>query len=122
MSIANIHFIRQVLVTDFDGQAIPTMQSSESNADCLNPIFRAVATYDHAKVSALYRELGGGRNEGELVGSIVIIPNRSGWASLWKITPAEVRVVPNMAFQELSAEARNLRLDRARARDHLMRD
>ena len=102
MSITDIHFMREVLVTDYSGKVIPTMQSSNANSDCLNPTFKEVAFYNHAAVSALYRELGGGRNEGALVGSTVIIPNRSGWASLWKISPAEVKVVSNMDFQEES--------------------
>lgn len=122
MIVNNMHFMREVLVTDYSGRVVPTMQSSNSNADCLNPTFKEVAFYDHAAVSALYRELGGGRSEGALIGSTVIIPNRSGWARRGRISAAEVKVVSNVDFQDRSAESDKVRKDQARERDRLMRD
>lgn len=114
MSISDIHFMREVLITEYSGKVVPTMQSSNSNADCMNPTFKEVPFYDHAAVSALYHELGGGRDEGALVGSTVIIPNRSGWASRGRISAAEVRVFSNAEFRERSEESRNLHAERAR--------
>ena len=122
MSIKQIHFMREILVTDFRGKVVPTMQASYSNASCVNPIYKDVAFYDHAEVSKLYHELGGGRHEGALTGATVIIPNRSRWANLWRISPAEVQVISSPVSQELSAKAKSSREERTRARNSLMRD
>ena len=113
--------MREILVMDYQGEEIPTMEASDANADCLRPTFKQVAFYDQSAVRALYQELGGGRREGSRTGSTVIIPNRSAWASLWRISPDEVRVIAVPDSKELSREDQSLRKDNARARNRLMR-
>lgn len=122
MSINEIHFMREILVTDSRGKVVPTMQASYSNASCVNPVFKDVAFYDHAEVSKLYHELGGGRREGALKGATVVIPNRSRWANLWRISAAEVQVISSPVPEELSEQSKSLRQQNARARNSLMRD
>jgi hypothetical protein len=122
VSINEIHFMREKLVQGHRGRWIPTMQVSYSNASALHPIYKEAAFYEHSEVSQLYHELGGGRHEGALMGSTVILPHRSLWASMWRISPAEVQVISSPAGTELSAEAESSRHDKARARDRLMRD
>lgn len=122
MSRNEIHFMREILVKDYRGKLIPTMEASYSNAFCLHPVFKEVSFYDQSEVSKLYHELGGGRNDDALVGSTVIIPHRPRWASLWRISPAEVQVISSPALTGLSAAAKSSRQDKARARDRLMRD
>ncbi|HZQ08807.1 MAG TPA: hypothetical protein VFD70_19650 [Anaerolineae bacterium] len=122
MSIQDIHFIREILVKDYAGNAIPTLQASYANASCLNPKFKAVPFYELEKVRALYLKLGGGRLEHAQNGTTVIIPNRSRWANLWGISAEEVRVVESRtdALQSLRADPSDN--ERARARNRLMRD
>jgi len=122
MSINEIHFMREILVTDSRGKVVPTMQASYSNASCVNPIFKDVAFYDHAEVSKLYHELGGGRHEGALLGATVVIPNRSRWANLWRISAAEVQVISSPVSEELSEQVKSSRQQKTRARNSLMRD
>lgn len=122
MSINEIHFMREILVTDSRGKIVPTMQASYSNASCVNPIYKNVAFYDHAAVSKLYHELGGSRHEGAQMGATVVIPNRSRWANLWRISAAEVQVISSPVSEELSEKAKNLRAQNTRARNSLMRD
>lgn len=95
MKMRNIHFIRELLVTDFRGSETPMMQISYDNASYLQPNFTSVPASDQEETRALYLQLGGGRTEGAYGGSTVIIPNRSPWASLWPISADEVRVVAN---------------------------
>ncbi len=122
MSINEIHFMREILVTDSHGKLIPTMETSCSNTACLHPIYKEVAFYDHAAVSKLYHELGGGRHEGALMGSTVILPHRSRWASLWRISPAEVLVLSSPPASQLYSGAKRSRNEKSRTRDRLMRD
>ncbi len=121
MSIQQIHFIREVLVADYQGKLTPTMQVSDSNAACLNPTFQEAAFYEAAEVRTVYAKLGGGRRDGERQGTTVIIPNRSRWASLWAISPAEVRVVQDIDSNAPPA-MENLHTATTRARDRMMRD
>lgn len=94
MNINEIHFIREILVTNYLGTAVRTMQTSDANPDSLHPNLRDVAFYDVAAVTKLYAELGGGRRDGAEIGSTVILPTRSRWQNLSRITAAEVRIVP----------------------------
>lgn len=94
MNINEIHFIREILVTNYLGTAVRTMQTSEANPSSLHPHLRDVAFYDVAAVTKLYAELGGGRREGAEFGSTVILPTRSRWANLSRITSADVRIIP----------------------------
>ncbi len=93
MDIRRVHFIREVLVDDYAGRAIPTMQFSYDNASYLNPGYLAVSTNEIDRVRALYLKLGGSRAEAGGDGTTVIIPNRSWYDSLWEIKPDQVRVV-----------------------------
>lgn len=92
MSIQDIHFIREIVMTHM-GRDVPTLQASYSNASSLHPSFNAVAFYEVEEVRALYARLGGGRLEGARSGTTVIIPNRSRWENLWRISAEEVQVV-----------------------------
>jgi hypothetical protein len=122
MPINEIHFIREILVTDFQGKQVPTMQTSDANTSSLHPIFHEVAFYDVDKVRTLYHELGGGRHEGARMGSTVILPHRSRWAQLWHITADQVQVIDSAFPQEELGELRGLGREKARARNRLMRD
>jgi hypothetical protein len=93
MNIRDIHFIREILVTDLNGET-PTMQFSNDNASYLRPNFLPVPSVDQEQIRGLYMELGGSRSEGAQAGTTVVIPNRSFWAGMRQITPDEVRVVP----------------------------
>lgn len=77
MDIQAIHFIREVLVTNWQGKPTPQMQFSFANASFLDPAFQEVPSTDQEQVRELYLELGGRRLENERFGSTVIIPNRS---------------------------------------------
>ncbi len=93
MNISRIHFLRQVLSPDQRGGQAPRMQISFANASYLHPAFVTVSHADEEQVRLLYHQLGGGREEGQAVGSTVIIPNRSFWDRLRPITPGEVTVI-----------------------------
>ncbi len=93
MDIKRIHFIREVLVTDHRNKTTPTMQFSYDNASYLHPSFMNVPSADQAQVRKLYGQLGGSPPGGGWSGSTVIIPNRSFWASLWRISVDEVQVM-----------------------------
>jgi len=122
MSINEIHFIREILVKDFQGKEIPTLQTSYANASSLRPNFKAVPFYELEEITALYIKLGGGRAEGAPCGSTVIIPNRSRWANLWGISADEVEVVASTADNPQSLRADPAQSARTRARNRLMRD
>jgi hypothetical protein len=122
MSINEIHFIREILVRDFRGNEIPTLQASYANASSLHPKYKTVPFYEVDQVRALYAKLGGSRREGSRSGTTVIIPNRSLWANLRSISAEEVEII-----ESTDGEMQSLRLDpdrqaRARARNRLMRD
>lgn len=93
MNINKIHFIREILVTDYRNRETPTMQFSYDNASYLRPTFMFVPSVDQEKIRELYLELGGGRQEGRYSGSTIVIPNRSFWASMWHISRDEVQVM-----------------------------
>lgn len=122
MAISDIHFIREILVTDFQGKPVPTMQASEANASSLRPLFKEVAFYDVDAVRALYHELGGGRREGERMGSTVILPNRSRWEQQWRITAEQAQVIDGEYSPEQVGEIRASGRESAKARNRLMRD
>ncbi len=122
MNINEMHFIREILVTDFQGKEVPTMQASEASTSSLHPQFQEVAFYDAEAVRTLYHELGGGRQEGARMGSTIVLPHRSRWAQLWRITAEQVQVLDNAYSPEQLAELRVLDRDKARARNRLMRD
>lgn len=122
MSINEMHFIREVLVTDYSGKEVPTMQASCGSSSNLHPIYKEVAFYDMDAVRALYHELGGDRNEGEQMGSTVVLPHRSRWAQFWHITAADVNVIDSEYSPAQSAKLRVHGNENARARNRLMRD
>ncbi|HZQ09259.1 MAG TPA: hypothetical protein VFD70_21965 [Anaerolineae bacterium] len=122
MSINDIHFIREILVKDYQGKEIPTLQASYANASSLHPNFKAVPFYELEEVRALYAKLGGGRSEGSQSGSTVIIPNRSRWANLWGISAEEVQVVESTDGEMQPLPGDRAANERARARNRLMRD
>lgn len=122
MNLNEFHFIREILVRDYRNNEIPTMQASSANASCLHAKFKQVSFYEQDAVRAFYRELGGGRSEGSRLGSTIILPNRSLWASLWRISPAEVLVIPSPDSNELSADTQHAHKERAREANRLMRD
>lgn len=122
MSIQEIHFIREALVTDFQGKENAVMEVSLSNASTSHPKFQHAAFYEMDAVRALYVKLGGARRAGDKRGSTVIIPNRTRWASLWGVSAAEVQVVQDMDSQERSEPSGDLHTNETRARDRLMRD
>lgn len=82
MDIKGIHFIREVLVTNWQGKPTPLMQFSYANASFLDPPFQEVPSTDQEQVRELYLELGGRRLENERIGSTVVIPNRTRWGFL----------------------------------------
>lgn len=59
MSINELHFIREILITDFRGKQVPIMQASEASTLSLHPIYREVAFYEVDAVRTLYHEPGG---------------------------------------------------------------
>lgn len=122
MSFPKVHFLREVLVSDYQGTDVPTMQSSDSNADALHPYYTNASFYEHDDLRTLYHQLGGGRREGAALGSTVVIPNRSGWANLRRITAAEVTILaaPNAPPTDPEAAARHKR--RTQARDAAARN
>jgi hypothetical protein len=122
MSINEIHFIREILVTDYRGNKIPTIQASSANASSLHPNFQEVPFYELEEVRALYHELGGARLEGWNSGSTVIIPNRSRWASLRRITQDEVQVIASPDSPGQSMRLRGSPSEQTHARNRLMRD
>lgn len=122
MNSNEIHFIREILVKDFQGREVATMQSSDANTSSLHPTFREVPFYDVEAVRALYYDLGGGRHEGARMGSTVILPHRSRWAQLWRVTAEQVQVIHDGYSPEQLAELHTLDRDKARARNRLMRD
>lgn len=122
MNLDHIHFIREVLIRDYAGKDIPTMQTSTGNTAALDPKFTETAFYETDAVRALYHQLGGGRPEGVKMGSTVILPHRSRWASLWRITPEQVQVVEYVGAPEETAAQRNQRQGIASARNRMMRD
>ena len=122
MSIQDIHFIRDAVVTDFQGKESSVMEVSLANASTLHPNFQQAAFYEMAQVRALYVKLGGARRAENKRGSTVIIPNRTRWSSLWGISAAEVQVVQDMDSKERQEPAGDLHTTETRARDRLMRD
>ena len=120
MNFNDIHFLREILLTNYLGQDVATMQSSTANSSCANPPYRAAAFYESEPLRALYHELGGGRSEGARMGSTVIIPHRTRWAQLWRVTAGEVRVMENTDAETAAMET--LRHDKASTRNRLMRD
>lgn len=122
MNFPNIHFIREILVADYAGNLIPTMQSSDSNESSADPHYRSAAFYEQADLRTLYHELGGSRQPDQPLGSTVVIPHRTRWASLWKIAPGDVTIInPSGATRDTAASSA-ARKTRARARDQQMRD
>lgn len=108
MSFTTIHFIREILVTSQNGRDVSTMQTSDDDAACVSPHFKQVNFYQQDEVRAFYQELGGSRAEGERMGSTVVIPNRSVWASLRRVSPAEVQVIPSPDSNPLSIKRQPL--------------
>ena len=122
MSISDIHFIREILVNDYQGIGIPTLQASYANASSLHPKYKAVPFYELEEITALYTKLGGGRREGSQNGSTVIIPNRSRWANLWGISVEEVQVIASTTDEPPALGSNPGDPERAHARNRLMRD
>lgn len=122
ITFPNIHFIREILVKDYAGNLIPTMQSSDSNADALHPYYISASFYEHKDLQVLYHHLGGGRRDGAAMGSTVVIPNRTKWASMRKINAAEVTILTAPDAAPITAEANALHKTQTRARDALSRD
>lgn len=92
--IQEIHFIRELLVSDYRGQFSAVMQISTDNTASVHPRFKEAPFYEQADVRALYYELGGGRNEGAAMGTTVVLPHRTRWQNLWRITAEEAHVLP----------------------------
>jgi hypothetical protein len=122
MNINEMHFIREILVTDVSGKEVPTMQASCGSTSNLHPIYKEVAFYDVDAVRALYHELGGSRQDGEPIGSTVILPHRSRWVQLWRLTAADVQVIDSEYSPAQLAKLRALGDEHAHARNRLMRD
>ena len=121
MSIQEIHFIRDALVTDFQGKESSVMEVSLSNASSIHPKFQQAAFYEMDEVRALYAKLGGSRSANDSRGSTVIIPNRSRWASLRGISAEEVRVVQDLDSSERQGSSGDLHSESSRTRDRNMR-
>jgi hypothetical protein len=122
VSVQEIHFIREVLVADYQGKTTPTMQVSDANASCVHPVFVEAAFYEAAEVRTLYAKLGGARRADDRQGSTVIIPNRSRWATLWGISAEEATVVQNTDSNDTPAGMDKFHTAGTRARDRMMRD
>jgi hypothetical protein len=111
MDVSKIHFIREIMVEDYRGRETPTMQVSDDNASYLRPKFLSAPSAEQEKVRALYLKLGGGRREGWWIGSTVIIPNRSFWASLRRISADEVLVATSEGQVRIGSRALGERAD-----------
>ena len=122
MNLDAIHFMREVLVKDYKGKEIPTMQVSYANTSSLHPVYKEAAFYDADAVRTLYHELGGGRRAGARMGSTVILPHRSRWAQRQRITADQVQVLDSPKSPADAAELRAIEKDKAKIRNHLMRD
>ncbi len=115
MNPNDIHFLREILLTNYLGHDVPTMQVSGANAECVNPPYRAAAFYESESLRALYHELGGSRRDDARMGATVILPHRSRWARLWRVSASQVQVIDNpnsptvemLAQQQEKAIARN---------------
>ena len=105
MEIKRIHFIREILITDYQGNPIPTMQFSDDNAAYLNPVFLTISSWDQAQLRRLYERLGGTRSDGGENGTTIIIPNRPWYSSFWDITADEVQIVPSTAARAQPGQA-----------------
>lgn len=78
MKMDNVHFIREMLVTDKNGRKVPTIQISYSKPFDVNPKFRDVAKREQKQAREIYKQMGGGRLKNWWVGLTIIIPNKPG--------------------------------------------
>jgi len=69
MNIGQICWLREVLVTDRNGEAAITMEFSCDSGAGRTPRFFPVPTADLAQMRALYKEWGGSRAEGYRIGT-----------------------------------------------------
>ena len=83
MDFKDVHHLREVLVRDWRGNTVSTMQYSYDNASYLRPNFMEVPFNYQERARELYLEYGGRRGEGMLIGPTAILPNhRSSWWEL----------------------------------------
>lgn len=118
----DIHFLRECLVADPRGNLVAVMQYSSANTEYLHPKFVEAPFYAQAELTTLYNELGGGRGENAPEGNTLVLPHRSGWQKLRRLTAGEVEIRDPFGSDEESAAARAERYTQARRRNHLMRD
>lgn len=117
-----IHFLRECLVADPRGNLVAVMQYSSANTEYLHPKFVEAPFYAQAELAALYLELGGGRGENAPEGKTAVLPHRSGWQKLWRLTAGEVEIRDPFGSKQISVADQAERYTQARRRNHLMRD
>lgn len=107
MEIKRIHFIREILITDYQGKPIPTMQFSEDNAEYLKPVFLMASPWDAVQLRQLYERLGGSRHDDGENGTTVIIRNRPWYSSFQAITASDVQVVSSTAARAVPGQGQS---------------
>ena len=74
MDLKNVRHLREILVTDAQGEATSIMQYSSQNTSHFRPNFVEVPLDDQARARELYLVWGGQRREGMSIGMTVTIP------------------------------------------------
>lgn len=77
MDFDHVHHLREVLVTDAQGQTTGMMEYSSQNPSHFRPMFTPVPGPDQARARRLYLRWGGRRREGIKIGMTATIPLRS---------------------------------------------
>ena len=70
-----VHHLREVLVRDWRGDTVSTMQYSFDNASYLRPTFMEVPFQHQERARQLYSDYGGRRRPEDVIGPTVIITN-----------------------------------------------
>ncbi|HZQ07483.1 MAG TPA: hypothetical protein VFD70_12960 [Anaerolineae bacterium] len=73
MDFKNVHHLREVLLTDENGETTSTMQYSSQKISRFRPDFVEVPFKDQIVARELYLRMGGRRREGMKIGIDVIL-------------------------------------------------
>ncbi len=76
MNLKQVHHLREVLVRDWKGNTVSSMEYSFDNAAYLEPHFTEVPFDYQERARELYLNYGGRWNEEVKTGTTVVIPNR----------------------------------------------
>jgi hypothetical protein len=77
MDFKNVRHLREVLVTDPQGQTTSVMQYSSQNSSHFRPNFVNVPPNDQTRARELYLKWGGIRRPDMKIGTTVVIPDRA---------------------------------------------